>query len=195
MFARNTGEDEPSEVTEHTRPTWLGPPDDELGVCVPQALVLGRSENAVVALGHVTAYSAGLSFEFLALGRGLREREAQRLMHEQHAIDDEPSDSVLRIGIELPDGRRVSNLVDRRRLWGSKGEPEEPVLLPHSGGGGSTGGGDVTLRPGYWLWPLPSPGELGLYVEWPALGIELASLKLDAAPLLEAAGQSFRLWK
>ncbi len=195
MFARSTGGDDQPDSTEHVRPTWFGPPEDELGVCVPQALVVGRSERAVVALGYVTTYSTGLSLEFLALARGLREREAQRLMHEQHVIDDEPSDGVLRIGIELADGSRVSNLVDRRRLWRTKGEPEKPVLLQHGGGSGSTGGGDISLRPGYWLWPLPPPGLITLYVEWPALGIELASVQLDAAPILEAAGESLRLWK
>lgn len=194
IFSRSTDDDAPLETPEHARPIWVGPPDDELGVCVPQALVLGRSPRAVVALRHLTAYSTGLSFEFLALARGLREREAQRLMHEQHMLDDEPSDSVLRFGIELGDGSRVSNLMDRRRLWGSPGPPEQPILMQHGGGSGSTGGGDITLRPGYWLWPLPPPGVIALYVEWPALGIELGRTELDAEPILAAAGESLRLW-
>lgn len=194
MFSRYTAEDTQPEAEVRVLSPWFGPPDEELGVCVPQGLVLGRSERAVVALGHVTAYSTGLGFDFLALARGLREREAQRLMHEQHMLDDELSDNVLRIGIELADGSRASNLGDRRRFWGSQAEPEQPILVPHGGGGGSSGAGNFMLRPGYWLWPLPPAGEMGLYVEWPAVEIELTRVNLDTRPILEAAGRSLRLW-
>jgi hypothetical protein len=188
------GDDAEPESAERILPTWFGPSEDELGVCVPQALILGRSERAVVALGHITAYSTGLSFEFLARAKGLREREAQRLMHEQHVLDDELSDGVLRLGLEFADGSRASNLVDRRRLWGSPKQPEQPVLIQQGGGGGSSGAGNFMLRPGYWLWPLPPAGEMVVYVEWPALGIALERTALDVGPILKAAGESLRLW-
>lgn len=190
----NGGDDADPEAAEHARPTWSGPSEDELGVCVPQGLILGRSERAAVALAHVTAYSTGLSFQFLARAKGLREREAQRLMHEQHMIDGELSDNVLRIGIEFSDGSRASNLGDRRRIWGSQSEPDQPVLVPSGGGGGSSGGGNITLRSGYWLWPLPPAGKMVVYVEWPALGIALERTELDVAPILKAARESLRLW-
>lgn len=188
------GDDESREPEAHALPEWFGPSEDELGICVPQALILGRSERAVVALGHVTAYSTGLSFEFVARARGLGEREAQRLMHEQHVLDEELADGVLRIGFEFADGSRASNLVDRRRLWGSQEQPEQPVLIQRGGGGGSSGAGNFILRPAYWLWPLPPPGAFTIYVEWPALGIALAHTKLDTTPILKAAGESLRLW-
>jgi hypothetical protein len=34
---------------EFARPAWFGPPEDELGVCVPFAVVLGLSDTATVA--------------------------------------------------------------------------------------------------------------------------------------------------
>jgi hypothetical protein len=67
----------------------------------------------------VTAYSTGVTFELVAAGRDLREVEAQRLFHEQHIADPDegPPEGFLRVGIEFADGRRVSNLSDRRHLW------------------------------------------------------------------------------
>lgn len=47
---------------------------------------------------------------------------------------------------------------------------------------------------GCWLWPLPSPGPLRIYVEWPALHIALTHVELDADAIREAAGRSQGLW-
>jgi hypothetical protein len=79
---------------EFVRPVWFGPPDDELGVCVPFAVVLGRSDNAIVALRNVTAYSSGITLDLVAAGRELREAEAQRLFHEQHVADPDEGPSL-----------------------------------------------------------------------------------------------------
>jgi hypothetical protein len=48
------GEDEEIEQEAPSLPPWMGPPEDELGAVVPLALVIGRSENGVVALRHAT---------------------------------------------------------------------------------------------------------------------------------------------
>lgn len=170
IFSIGPRGDEPEErPDEHVQPAWFRPPDRELDECVPLTLVAGRSERAVVTIKHATAYSTGVTFEFLAAGRSLRERDTNRLFHEQHVLDGEegPPDGFLRVGIELADGSRVSNLGRGRRLWRPDHEPEGPVLIHHGGGGGSGGAGSITLNPGYWLWPLPPPGPLRVFVEWP----------------------------
>jgi hypothetical protein len=67
------------------------------------------------------------------------------------------------------------------------------VLVQHGGGGGG-GGGTVTMRPGFWLWPLPPPGALRIWCEWPALEVGRASVEIDAAAICAAAEQARPLW-
>lgn len=194
MFSQWTGDDAEAEPA-WVPPEWFGPPADELGVSVPLSLVLARSDRAAVALRSATAYSTGVLFDLVAVARGLPEREANRLFQEQHlAGEEEPSDAMLRIGFELPDGTRVSNLGRGRRPLDPAAEPDGPVLNPCGGGGGSAGGGRVEMQHSYWLWPLPVPGLLRVYVEWPALEISLSSVEVESEPLLEAAARSQPLW-
>jgi hypothetical protein len=191
-------DDEPESPEEPTQPRWFGPPEDELGVAVPQGIVLARSERAVVALSHAVVYSTGVAFEFLALARGLTRSEANRVFHEQHMLEaDDLPEALLRIGFELADGGRVSNLGGRRahrKLMAPDAEPSGPLLLPHAGGGGRSAAGRLTMRPGYWLWPLPPQGPLRISCEWPFVGIALATVEIDGASLLAAAKQSEDLW-
>jgi hypothetical protein len=198
MFRLDPGGERPKDGQEEVvRPAWFAPPEDELGVSVPLAVVVSRSDKAVVALRHVTAYSTGVTLELVAAGRNLREVEAQRLFHEQHIADPDEGlpEGSLRVGIEFADGRRVSNLSDRRHLWGQPDqEPEGPLLMQSGGGGGSAGSGRVTMNPAYWLWPLPPSGTLHLFVEWPSLGIALSSADLDGSAIVAAASKSQPLW-
>ncbi len=123
-----------------------------------------------------------MSWEYLCRLPSCWVGEAQRLFHEQHIADPDEGlpEGFLRVGIELANGRRISNLQDRRHLWGQPDqEPEGPVLMQSGGGGGSAGSGHVTMNPAYWLWPLPPSGTLHLFVEWPSLGIALSSADLD----------------
>lgn len=182
---------------EVTAPAWFGPPQDELGVVVPQSLVVGRSTNGVVALRYVTAFSRGLLLDLIAGARGLKESRAQALFHEQHVVDLEEGlpAGFLRVGVEYPDGRQASNLAGHHRHWHGDSEPEGPVLFQGGGGGGSAGSGRMTMNPGYWLWPLPPPGTLRVFVEWPAVEIELSSVELETGPLLEASARSQPLWE
>jgi hypothetical protein len=179
-----------------TQPVWFGPPEGELGVVVPQSLVLGRSPAGVIALRWVTAFSNGLQFDLVAAARGLKESRTQALFHEQHFVDPDESvaDGFLRVGVEYPDGSQASNLGGRHRQWQPNSEPEGPVLFQSGGGGGSAGAGRVTMNPGYWLWPLPTAGALRLFVEWPIVEIELCSVELAADQLLDAASRSEPLW-
>lgn len=190
------GEEGNAPERDYTPPPWFGPPTDELGWCVPLSIVVGRSDHAIVAIRAATAYSTGATFDLVALGRGLSERETNRLFHEQHLIGDEaePPDGFLRIGFEFADGVRVSNLARDLRTLRPDSQPTGPLLFQHGGGGGSAGGGELTMQPSLWLWPLPPPGALRVFVEWPALGIELSSATLDGATLRPAAAKSQNLW-
>jgi hypothetical protein len=176
-------------------PEWFGPSDDELGVHVSLNAIVGRSEHGVVALSHAVAYSTGLTFELVAQARELRGTQPDQIFHAQHMWQIDPSelpDGFLRIGLELPDGTRVSNLAGRRTL-DPETRPPGSILIQAGGGTGLSGDGSATMRPGFWLWPLPAPGPLRLSVEWPVVGIPLSTVEVDGAQLSAAADRVLRL--
>lgn len=198
-FDEEDGEDEGAEQEPRRMPLWFGPPEDELGAVVPLGLVAARSESGVVALSHATVYSTGLTLDIIAMARGLSESQSNRLFHEQHLFeeDQEPPAGFLRIGLELPDGNRVSNLggrMSRRHFMKPDEEPDGPVFLGHGGGGGSGGGGRVRMQPGFWLWPLPEPGALRFFCEWPVVEIRLSFVDLDAGELVASRERAVTLW-
>jgi hypothetical protein len=67
---------------------------------------------------------------------------------------------------------------------------EGPVLIQHGGGGG-----DGRWDQDVWVWPLPPPGPLAFVCEWPAEGVQLTRVEVDAGLVLEAAEQAEPLWE
>lgn len=177
VFSYGDDDDESEARDEAEWPHWFAPPEDELGAVVPQGVVVARSDRAVVALSHAVVYSTGATFDVVAVARGLPQSDANRIFQEQHMFEDEElPDALLRIGFELADGRRVSNLGARRahrKLMSPDAEPDGPVMLPRGGGGGNATRGKVTFKPGFWLWPLPPQGPLRISCEWPLVGIAI----------------------
>lgn len=114
-------------------------------MCVPVSLVVGRSENGVIALQSITVFSSGVLLDLVAVARGLSNSKANALFHDQHnpGPEDGIPDGFIRLGLEYPDGTRVSNLADRRRIWQPDHEPDS-VLIQRGGGGSSGGGGRVS---------------------------------------------------
>lgn len=199
-FDEDDGDDEDADHEPRRMPPWFGPPEDELGAVVPLGIVAARSGSGVVALSHATVYSTGLAFEVIAVARGLSESQSNRLFHEQHLFEEgeEPPAGFLRIGLELSDGNRVSNLGGRmgrrRHFMKPDEEPAGPVFVAHGGGGGSGGGGRVRMHPAFWLWPLPESGEIRFFCEWPVVEIPLSFVELDAGELAASAKQNVRVW-
>jgi hypothetical protein len=178
-------------------PSWFGAPDGELGVCVPVGAVIGRSDAGVVAISHAITYSTGISFELIARARGLKRSESQRVFHEQHLSPtdgEELSSAFLRVGVELADGTRLSNLGGRHPWHDADRPPPGPILLQQGGGGGMSDDRNVTMRPAFWLWPLPPEGLVRLSCEWPIVDIGLSSVELDGGSLRAASASSLRLW-
>ena len=170
---------------------WWGAPEDELGVAVPAGVVIARSPRGAVALSHVVAYTTGAQFEFVAVAHGIKQSQVHTMFHAQHADPaEETPDEFLRVGLELADGIRVSNLGGRWARDPLTESPDQPVFHQSGGGGGSGTHGGVRMRPGYWLWPLPPSGALTIWCEWPAIDIALASVEIDAAEIVAAASRS-----
>lgn len=165
-----------------------------LGTPVPLRLVLARTEEVVIAITRATAFPSGVDldvvlrqrrarddfdmpFEFARFGRR-RERTASRTLPPE----------LLRIGVQFSDGRKATSIGDFG--FGDFDQaPEGPVLTQGRGGGG---GGNWEFS--FWLWPLPPPGPLAFVCEWPAEGIELTRVEIDAGVLIEAADQAEVLW-
>ncbi len=97
-------------------------------------------------------------------------------------------DELFRFGIEFSDGRKATTL-DWERLR-PPGEPPRGPVLTMLGGGGD----DRRWDQRYWVWPLPPPGPLAFVCEWPALGIALSRVDVDAELVLEAAARAEPLW-
>lgn len=188
-----SGEDEPEE--EQEQPAWLGPPENELGVANPLGVVVGRSEQAAVALSQAMSFTTGVTLSFVAQARDLDRRTAQTLFHEQHPFGtggDELPDGFLRLGVELPGGAKASNIGGRPRF--GKDDPDAPVFV-HRGGGGGHGRRDrVTMNHDYWLWLLPQPGTIRVSCEWPLVGLSFSTAEIDGAVLVEAAERVLSLW-
>jgi len=197
VFGFSPDDDASDSSSEPRRPTWFGPPEGELGRTIALDSVIAQSESGVIAVSHAVVYSTGVAFDFVACARGLSQSQASRLLHEQHMFEEEDlPDSLLRIGFEFGDGRRASNLNWRahRRLMVPDAEPQDPILMPHAGGGGNAGGGSASLRPGYWLWPLPRSGPLRISCEWPVVDIPLTTIEIDGGTLADAAAERIDLF-
>jgi hypothetical protein len=197
-FVERFGLPAPAEPPEHhpeaARPQWFGPSEQELGVAVNLGAILGRSAHGVVALSHAAVFSTGLRLHLVARAREVDRSAANRLMHEQHLWEPgvEPTESFLRVGIELPHGARASNLGGTRP--GFEEEPDGPVFFENGGGGSSSSGDAVAIHLGYWLWPLPEPGPILVSCEWPLVGIPLSTAEIDGAELVAAAERVVALW-
>ena len=172
---------------DYEQPAWIGPPANELGVAVPQRVLLARTDDVAVALLDVVAFSTGLEFAVEVRLREYDERSDPFGFHLRHTLreGDAIPDEIFRFGFELADGGKATNIGQ----FPGQDPPAGPVLMQRGGGGG---GRSWSFR--YWLWPLPPPGPATVVVEWPSQGIELTRVELDAAPLLEAAALSEALW-
>ena len=178
-------------------PAWMGPPSGVLPGVVELELVLARTDLVAVCLSGVLAYPTGVTFRLLTMGgpgaddldldpHGFHHRMARRTGKQAEIAPE-----LLRFGVELPDGRRVTNVANDPFMQmvhaghdeddDSSFTPQAPVLSEHGGGGGG-----ADWHQDMWLWPLPEPGTLALVCEWPAADIPVTRTEVDAAPILAA---------
>jgi hypothetical protein len=181
---------EPPEEPPQPAPVWIGPGDNVLGSAVELDLVLARTESVAVAVSELTSYPAG--FEFTLTVR-LRDPRHARFWHPLELYRDDMEetipDDLLRFGVQFSDGTKATSLCPAYPGF-DPASPSGPVLVPR---GGSGGGSRWDQR--YWLWPLPPPGPVALVCEWPARGIALTRMEVDAGPILAGAGRAEVLWE
>jgi hypothetical protein len=172
---------------------WWAPPLRTLPGLVAETIVLAHTDRVAVAVSHVAAYPVGFSFALQTVPRrhGPRAWGDIDFMGWGHGVDASGRlpDDLLRFGVEFADGGRATSLDILARRERSEAPPAGPVLW-HIGGGG--GGGRWSHD--VWVWPLPPPGRLTFACEWPALGIPLTRVDVDAGTVRAAAGRARVLW-
>jgi hypothetical protein len=167
-------------------PDWFGPRENVLPGVFPLELVLARTGELALYAHNGRAFPNGWEFTFGIRTREPRDGRRHDPFNAWHRGDLD--DDVVRVGFELPDGRKAT-VFDRPR-WPEAGDAPPEAVLRQGGGGG--GGSGWEFR--FWAWPLPPEGTFELVVEWPKEGIPLTRTALDAAPIRAAASRAQELW-
>src|SRR5262249_19142822 len=154
-------------------------------VMLPLEVTLARTDDLALVIQAAEVFPNGVQLTARLL---LREDVRHPVWH-PFMVEDPLSGEVLRLGAEYADGS-TATILERPCLGGGPDErPPGPVLMPRGGGGGGRRW-DVS----FWLWPLPAADPFALVVEWPARGIALTRVALEAEPLREAAARAEELW-
>ena len=197
-------------------PAWDRPSEAVLGAVLPVNLLLGRNDEYAFALDELRAYPNGFTFSVVTLHSPLVPHDP-RSMHPMalHPMMGRGP----RVGFEFSDGTRaradrspfgmpppgaggthsVAMLVAspgpaRSNPFGipvdDEGMPLEPILMPRGGGGG----GDRYAQT-YWCFPLPPPGTMTIYADWPDQGLDEVAIPFDADRIRAAAQDAVTLWE
>jgi hypothetical protein len=173
------------------RPPWVAPPGDELPAALPAPIMLVRTAHTVVALTEILVYSVGVEFTLTGRIRMAEVPDRWPLsMFSGGAPGGPLPDDVLRFGLQLADGFKLTNLDSQVGRHDPATEPQHPVMRPTKANTDSPGRYDFRQ----WMWPLPPPGKLTVVCEWPSRDIPETRVKLDANLILNAAKQVVRLW-
>jgi hypothetical protein len=172
------------EVHRRHRAPQSGPPQDEVGVLALSGFQLARTDEVVVAVRSITAYSDGLHLSLVVLFAG--EQRAEDLTATMTDFGRDPG--RFRFGCVFSDGRSATS--GTRDAPPVEDDGGGPVLLLLS-----TAAGALTWSGDYWLHPLPPAGPLVLGCRWPDRAIPETLVEIDPAPLLVAAKGSRPVWE
>jgi hypothetical protein len=169
----------------------MGPPDNEVPGAISFHAVIGRTNELALALVNAEAYSTGLA---LSIAVRLRHNDASDdgladalFGHRRHGA----STDHLLVGVSYPDGRTATNVSAPRYpdLLRELGNSERPILVERGGGGG---GREFGI--GFWITPLPPPGDLTLVIAWPSRGIAETHTTIPAELIALGVARSVELW-
>ena len=143
----------------------------------------------LVGLDSLRAWPSGLACLFVIAARAatLPDGGAQVFVRGITAEWREagpPPPECVRFSVTLSDGTTISNL-------DAHGTSPCGILQIGDGGGSDGPQSDwVRCDLGWWLSPLPPPGELVFGVEWPYAGLLRTEARADAEALREAASRA-----
>jgi hypothetical protein len=172
---------EPEPLRPRPSRPWELPRTQFPGVVAAGPLLLGRTDQAAVAITSLAAYPTGFEI-FLT----------SRIRLSPEGGPGVPRDNIgpwrsLRFGLLLADGTKI--IADRGGHPERDAEPAGPILVPQAFGGGRGLGFSR-----WWAWPLPPDGPVEFVCEWPAFGIGESRVTLDGQLILDAARHSIHLW-
>jgi hypothetical protein len=165
------------EAVRRRPPDWAAPPENAVGTTVPLDLIVANTGDTAIVLVAMTAYPTGVLLEIEILRRAFDDDDD----HDPFMRFHRPQAGGFRIGVELPDGHRLSSEAG--------GDASRAMLTPNGGGGGGPSYGME-----YWLWPLPAEGTLRFACEWRDQGVAEAVHDIDAGPIRAAAARAVELW-
>lgn len=171
-----------------------GKPAYEVPASAPGDAVLIRTDEAVVWIGAVRAYSNGFEFTL----RALREEPpgasplVVRPFPPADPFASADREGALRVGLRYADGRQAAT-----RRWIRLPPPvfsrrvEDPraILLAELQGGGD----ELTWDADFWVSPLPPHGPVLFYASWPDAGAAEQRAAFDGTAIRAAAARAVRL--
>jgi hypothetical protein len=173
----------------HHLPIEVGAPDNELPGVVPLGVVLGRTNDLVVALTEGQVFSTGVRLSLVARMRSAESgfRFFDEVHDHSHGGADWPQ---LLLGVEYADGRAAMHLPGRRRNARERAAAGDPApLLTGEGGAGHGRSADMS----FWLMPVPV-GNFTVVCAWPNRGIAETRTVIEGAALAAAASRVQVLW-
>jgi hypothetical protein len=147
----------------------------------PPGLLLG--------LDSFRALPSGVRFFFVVAVRGSALPDEGAHVAE-HGLPAEwrkpgpPPPQCLRLSVNFADGTTISN------LDGHGANPRGVLDVREGGGSGGSRGDWLRYDLGWWLSPLPPPGDLVFAVEWPIAGLGRSEARVDSGVLHEAASRA-----
>ena len=166
------------------RAAQSGPPQDEVGVLALSSFQLARTDEVVVAVRGITAYSDGVLLSLVVLFAD--EQRAEDLGFSMSDFGRNPG--RFRFGCVFADGRAATTGTRDAPPVEAEGGDGPVLLLLGSAATALTWTGE------YWLHPLPPTGPLVLGCRWPDRGIPETLVEIDPEPLIAAAGSSLPVW-
>ncbi|MFG2735865.1 ankyrin repeat domain-containing protein [Streptomyces harbinensis] len=162
-----------------------GPPADwYLPAALPDVRELGASRYTRVLLRGWSVWPGAVTLHLALFRRRVRTRPPGPGQGPHGTVHP---DGGLRVGLLLPDGRRVTTLDGEP--WPAAGEGRR-LRLRHLGGSGALFHEELDLQ----LTALPPEGTFRLAVAWPDESVPETVTTLDAAPLRAAAREAVEVW-
>ena len=156
---------------------------------IPLTLRWETPPGLLAGLDSFRAWPSGLAFFFVIAARTATLPDGGAQVFERGMTVEwrEPGTAppeCVRFTVTFSDGTTISNLdAHGTNLRG---------VLQIGNGGGSAGPPDDWVRAdlGWWLSPLPPPGDVVFSVEWPYAGLVRTEARADALALREAASRA-----
>ena len=172
-------------------PVWDRPSEGTLPRLLAINAVVHENDDAVVAIESLAVYPNGFVINVNIQANPRKAEQARQIMSQPGAR------RIPRVGVRFADGRSAGeNASDGGPLFAgrdvekdSDGFPREVILRMVGGGGGGLG-----WRFGTWVYPLPPPGPVEVFVSVPQAGLEEGKAVIEGHDIRAAADHARVIW-